>query len=779
MSQLLQAPKKDRLNSYQQAQTLIQGVLSSNLVRNDTVFSHWIEGSHSFWYERATAAGKVFRLVDADQGSNEPAFDHQLLAHCLTDALAQEINPDDLPIALTAISLSPLAIHFTAAEQHWVFDGRALTQVGSDKDKSNDNEVALPTGVLSPDGQHLAFIREHNLWLKNMTTGQEHALTDDGNPRQPYAISTGSGPTVQALWSADSRTLLSLQLDLRQIPTMPCVHHVPADGSLRPQVVEQIQALPGDEHIECYRLLAIDTHSGEQQWADYSPLPQCRTGAGFFTGDRLGWWGQDHQQAYFIEVVRGSQTVRVVEWNPQTGATRILFEEHSASGIKLSHGILERPLFQPLPASNELIWLSERSGWAHLYLYDLNTGDLKHALTEGEWLVRDILHVDIEQREVLVQTAGRDSAISPYYRDICRLNIDSGELTPLVTGNYDHVVLESDSLVVGICQQLGKEQAEVHGISSDGQYLVATRSRVDTAPETLLINRNGNEPLLLESADISCLPKDWQWPEAITVKAADGQTDLYGVVYRPPGFSPDKHYPVLDYSSVHPAYSYVPHASFSSGIFCGEPYLMGAAYAALGFIVVAMETPGMPYRSQAFQDNRDNGFGFADRIAGLRQLAQREPSMDLERVGLVGCDGITSPVNGLLDHPDFYQVGIVVAFEDFRFEPAAFVESTLGHATIPTLDIEDRVASLRGKLLLIHGMLDTVTPIASTLRLVEALRKANKDFDQLLLPNDHHEISSYALRRSWDYLVEHLHGEQPPKNFALKTAWDFLMPGGH
>ena len=758
----------EALGRYQTAQTLVQGVLSRRLVLNDTVFPHWIKGSQCFWYPRETRAGHHYRLVDAGQGSNQAAFDHSALAEQLAQALGQPaIDPDNLPIAVNAIQLDPLNVHFSAANKNWQFDGRLLSEV--------EPEPAEEAGVLSPNGQTLAIVREHNLWLRDQASGEERALTTDGTAEQPYATTAACSASVgqvQLRWSADSRHVLTYQLDQRGVQTMPLIQHVPADGSLRPQLTEQRLALPGDEHIEHYQLLAIDTQTGQCCRADYAPLPITRMAAGFFTADGLGWWGQDHQ-AYFIDISRGSQTLRLVAFDTRSGASRVLLEESAPRGIKLSHGIFERPLFYPLPETNELIWMSERSGWAQLYLYDLATGDLKQAITEGEWLVRDILHVDAAKREILVQTAGRDSRISPYYRDICRLTIDSGELVPLMEGDYEHIVLEADSLLVGICQQIGFSHGEVHGVSPDGNYLLATRSRVDTAPETWLVHRNGQQQLI-ETADISALPVNWHWPEPFSVKAADGETDLYGVIYRPPGFSPEQRYPVLDYSSVHPTYSYVPHAAFTCGAFCGDSYLMGAAYAALGFIVVAMETPGMPYRHKSYQDNWGNSFGFADRVGGLQQLAQRYPAMDLERVGLVSCDGNTSSVEGLLNYPDFYQLGIAVEPEDFRLE--AVSQAELFADITPT---EEKVAALKGKLLLIHGMLDTFTPVATTLRLTEALRKANKDFDQVLLANDGHEVSSYALRRSWDYLLEHLQGEQPPKCFALKTSWDLLFDSDH
>ena len=326
------------------------------------------------------------------------------------------------------------------------------------------------------------------------------------------------------------------------------------------------------------------------------------------------------------------------------------------------------------------------------------------------------------------------------------------------------------------------------GVSPTGNFVVATRSRVDTLPVSLLINQSGETVLTLETADPYGLPEGWQWPEPVTLKAADGETDIYAVVYRPPGCSlsadgsPDKHYPVLDFSSAHPAFTCVPRTSFINGPYIGRCYLEAAAYAALGFIVVAMDGPGEPYRRKALQGSRTDrmasAFGFTDRIAGLQQLATQFPSMDLDRVGIVSGLGVGDSVYGLLEYPEFYKVGVVFDLEDNRLMPSSWDELFKEpNQTSPSLYADQQAASLQGKLLLIHGMMDPEPPLAATMRLIEALQKANKDFDLLLSPNVGHDVSSYSVRRAWDYLVSHLQGVEPPKGFKLVTTADLLSQG--
>ena len=440
----------------------------------------------------------------------------------------------------------------------------------------------------------------------------------------------------------------------------------------------------------------------------------------------------------------------------------------------------EFPLFIPLPESDELIWFSEQSGWGHLYLYVLTNGELKHTITEGEWLVRDVLHYDANRRELLIQTAGRDKAISPYYRDICKVNIDTGQLTELASGNFDFAIQHEESFNVWVYHAIAYRNKNISSVSPCGQYIVTTRSRVDTVPVTVLLDREGNELFTLETADISDLPEDWHWPEPVKLKAADKETDIYGVVFRPPGFSANQSYPVIDFSCGIRNHTCVPHGSFVNGNVFELFYLLGVAMAALGFIVVSVEARGTPHRNKAFfEHNYGNPASDgepADRIAAIQQLAERYPYMDLDRVGISSGDNVGSAVYGMLNYPDFYKVAVVHCYTDARFHFAATGESFEGipfegHAGPQVTYAEDMVDSLKGKLLLVHGMLDPLTP-TSTFRLVNALQNANKDFDLLCLPQVGHDIPSYTFRRNWDYLVTHLLNVEPPREFSLTIGQD-------
>ena len=763
------------LERYELAQTIMQGFNSNSLLMNDAVFPHWIKGSDCFWYERDTRNGRDFYLVNASTKTRTPAFDHKNLASELTKKTEKEIDPLNLPIENVHMSLEPFRIRFQCLDMHWVFD--------VDSGYCEKVEVEIEdAGINSPDGKKIVFTRENNLWIRDKLSGEEVALTIDGTNDYSYGSTFFHiDPNVQAIWSPDSTKIFAVQLDLREVADRPQISYSPLDGSLPSQLHQFRMAYPGDEHVESYRLVVIDVSTGILRAADYPNLPHVLHGLeidGFFTGG-LGWWSTDSVHAFFVDVARGSKAIRVVKWNTHSGEIQVLFEENSNTYLRICEDMLSSPIFRSLPESNELIWFSERSGYAHLYLYDQNSGELKNPITQGQWLVRSILHFDAERRELLIQTAARDSDISPYYRDICKVNIDSGELEVLKSGCFDHMVYYPKHTCVLIRTQLGvNSAADVCGLSPCGRYIVTTYSRVDTPPVSVLINRNGNEILELETADISGLPTGWNWPEPVKLKAADDQTDIYGVVFRPPDFSPDKSYPVVDFIVGMRLGSFKPEGSFVNQNI-GTYYEM-AALAALGFVVVGILGRGTAIRDKHFQDHKFGTPGYEDdlndHIAGMRQLAKTYPYMDLDRVGITCWEGTVNVVYASLNHSDFYKVTVSHCFGDPRFcsTPFEMFDGIVNKEMLSKVGgPEDCVKSFSGKLLLIHGVM--TSGAEPMFRLVDALQKANKDFDMLILPNLMAQMTGYTRRRGWDYLVTHLQNIQPPSGFKLTTGEELLL----
>ena len=762
------------------------------VVLNTSLTPHWINDD-CFWYRRQTRIGDQFRCVNAKLASNQPAFNHEALATALAEATQQIVDADNLPIKKVKISLSPQQVIFTAFEMTWCFDANEnlcyLEECQTDSDQRQT----------SPDGKKAIFVRDYNLWLKNLTTGEERALTHDGEQYNAYASPSMAWGDyydffgIQARWSPDSSRILTVQVDNRQVKSIPTIHHVPSDGSLRPMLVESRIALPGDEHVEENRLLVIDVETHITLSANYRQIPTNRTAHGLFS-DGLAWWANNSRFAYFVATDRGEKVARLVEFDTDSGTTRVLLEETSETCIYLSPGKMDNALLMPLPGSSELIWYSERNGWGHLYLYDLHTGEIKHQITggrnskvfdkipsadlDGQWLVREILHFDPDRRELFIQTAGRIKTRDPYYLDVCRVNIDTGEMNVMVSEDAECTTLAPRSLQYFLTKLSSPDDlGESSGISPSCNYFVTTVSRADQSPVSWLLDRDGHLILELEKADLFGLPLHWQWPKPEALLAHDGSTPIYGVTFWPSDFSSDKSYPVIDCSLCTGELATVPKGSFTNAPLGGAWYLQAAALAELGFIVVMIDGRGTAYRERAFID-ASYGSGLSvncskDRVAGIKQLATKYPNMDISRVGILAFNGTVGAIEGLFRHADFYKIGVSHCFWDSRLSPTIQSEYLEGAERQPAnehINLEDLAANLEGKLLLIHGMIDTMNIPAMTFRVVEALQKANKDFDMLMLPNEGkgaHIVSKYAFRRTWDYFVTHLQGEMPPKEFNL------------
>ena len=781
---------------YQRAQALIQEHTVKCLALNTTLYPIWIDGSPCFWYEREfkvnnlslQALGREYRLVDAQAKTNAIAFDHAALAKVLSEVSKKKVDAAQLPInhvemelysSNTSIDLETQkvkALRFTAFDKRWMYE----TGSGS------CTEIVLhsPKWEVSPDGKQAVFSRDYNLWVRNLETGEERALTKKGEenyiygaPGTAWGMTVEPDPRVQARWSPDSKRIFTVQRDSRKVQSLPVVHHVPKDGSLRPQLKALKVAYPGETYLEELRLLSIEVDTTDIQLADYPQIPVTRNSTGFFTS-KLGWWSVDSRRAYFVDVTCDYKTVRVIEFDTHTGTTRLLFEEHSETHINLMLNQDEYPTFVPLPESNEFLWFSERSGWAHLYLYDLETGQLKKPVTMGDWLVRSVVHIDPKRREAFIQTAGREACRDPYYRDLVRVNFDTGNLVTLVASDHDIFATtqaEHHTMVARFRHRDVRHSCAVH---PRGDFAVVTQSRADEVPVSFLVDRDGEQVLELEVVDTCNLPQNWQWPEPVKLMAADGKTDTYGLVFRPSDFSSEKSYPVLSHGFNQPEIPIVSKGSFSNSITHGRYYIHGQALAELGFIVVQIDGRGSPCRSKAFYDECYGAFQKAshidDHVVGIQQLAERYPYIDLDRVGIAAhMSGGSGCVEGMLHHPEFFKVGVTVCLHDRRLMPAAMMKNKYEGIIQPEGDrqfAENLVENLKGKLLLMNGMLDATTPPAGTFRLIEALQKANKDFDMLMLPNQGRGCNDYMLRRTWDYFVKHLLGVEPPKEFKLNST---------
>ena len=392
--------------------------------------------------------------------------------------------------------------------------------------------------------------------------------------------------------------------------------------------------------------------------------------------------------------------------------------------------------------------------------------------------MRSIAYVDEGRRELIIQTSGRIAGRDPYYQDICRLHIDTGELTPLLSVDTEVTLHHRRSFSLWGDGLQGKVSNTTGGVSPTGDFIVATCSRVDQAPVTVLLDREGNRLMEIEAADTRALSGNWTWPEPVQAKATDGETDLYGVLHRPSGFSAGQSYPVINYINSGPWISVVPKASFSSaGVYADRHYFYAQALAELGFVVLCLDSRGTPLRSKAFQDESYGWIPSAantdDHVGAIKQLAEIYPEMDLDRVGIV-CQFYRSGIQNFLERQDFYKVCVQMALHDSRMNPGCIEGEKYEGVNGPENNkpyAEDLAKNLEGKLLLMNVLnagSSAVYPSAAAFRVVDALQKANKNFDMLFLPQAGGSVCNYYMfRRAWDYLLKHLAGVEPPKEVNL------------
>jgi dipeptidyl aminopeptidase/acylaminoacyl peptidase len=442
--------------------------------------------------------------------------------------------------------------------------------------------------------------------------------------------------------------------------------------------------------------------------------------------------------------------MRLFEADPATGETRLLAEERSATQIDLNVTLGMPPNVRVLEDRGEVIWFSERDGWGHLYLYDLADGSLKRQITSGPWLVRQIVHVDEASGTIWFTAGGREDGRDPYYPHLYSIKTDGSGLRLLTREDAYHQITAADS----------------------GDFFIDTYSRVDLPSVTVLRSPDGAVVLELEEAFIEpLLATGWQYPVWFKAKAADGVTDIYGVMFRPTDFDPEKMYPVIDDIYPGPQANRV-QKTFSPG---GE----SQSLAELGFVVIMVDGRGTPFRSKAFHDfsyrNLQSGGGIDDHIAAFKQLSYQHPYLDLDRVGIYGWSGGGfASVNAMLHHPEFYKVAVSGAGNhDQRSYVALWGEKYHG-LPADTEYIQQanstHAAKLEGKLLLLMPEIDDNVHPTQTVRLIDALIKANKDFDMVLLPGTHHApltVMPYITRRRWDYFVEHLLGAEPPEGYRI------------
>jgi dipeptidyl aminopeptidase/acylaminoacyl peptidase len=531
-----------------------------------------------------------------------------------------------------------------------------------------------------------------------------------------------------------------------------------------PKLQQWKYPLPGDKEVQMIHRVIIEVDTPKvirlQVPADAHRSTLCDDIIcdGKFTDNQ---WNADASKLAFVSSSRDHKQAKMRVADAATGAVREVFEENVATQYESGQGSVS---WHYLPNSNEIIWYSERDNWAHLYLYDLTTGQLKNQITSGEWAISEVVRVDEKARTIYFQAGGREKGRNPYYTHLYKVGFDGKNLALLTPDDGNHVITWSPS----------------------ENYFIDTYSKADVPQVTVLRDANGKLVANLEKTDISRLAATgWKPPVPVTLKARDGQTDIYGSMYVPTNLDPNKKYPIIN--NIYPGPQ---GGSVNSGGSWSFASAVGdsQALAELGFVVVQIEGTCNPGRSKKFHDAcygnmADNTL--EDQITAMKQLAQKYPYIDLDRVGIWGhSGGGYATAAAMFRYPDFFKVGIS---ESGNHENRNY-EDDWGERYVGLLAEKDDKKSnydnqanqtdaknLKGHLLLAHGLADDNVPPYNTLLVVDALIKANKDFDLLTIPNARHgygEASFYMMRRRWDYFVRHLLGVEPPKEYVLKMKPD-------
>ena len=710
---------------------------------------HFIGNSSRFWYRLDTRGGHEFVLIDAQRNLRTPAFDHARLAAALALATGRQLTATALPFDDISFAANGRAITVRIDAQRWSCNLASYQCNGVTPPPAADE---LP----SPDGRWVAFLRGHNLFVRAVATREELQLTSDGEANADYGSHAGAGlsfitdqvehaPALPlALWSPDSRRLLTHQLDQRKVREMYLLQSAPPGGALQPVLWSYRYPFPGDPAVPMVQMNIFDIESRSR--VAFSGDPQLVL---YVTPIELGAfrWSDDSSKVYFLEAERGLKSVRFGVADARTGAVRPILEERGTTYVQTNAANV-----RVIGDGAETLSYSERDGWAHLYLHDTATGALLHQITHGEWRVEEVLWVDAKARRVYFTARGHEAGRDPYFRHLYRVRLDGSDLELLTPEDADHEA----------------------SFAPDGSYFVDNYSRVDLPPVSVLRAADGSLVRTLETADIEPLTAiGWKPPERFSAKAADGITDLYGVIYRPSRFDASKSYPVVD--SIYPG----PQAMRTPKNFLTLGRGEAESLAELGFIVVTVDGRGTPYRSKAFHDvsygRIDQAGQLDDHIAVLRQLASRYPYIDLQRVGITGhSQGGYAAARALLAYPDFFKVGVASAgvhdMGGYNADLGEIYQGMPDGTNYRHIGNSELAVNLKGKLLLIYGDMDDNVPPALTVQLVDALIKANKDFDLLLLPNGNHTktfTDPYVTRRRWDFLTRHLLGVEPPAGYAI------------
>ncbi len=739
------------------------------LVYNNQLDPHWISGRSAFWYRRGFEGGHQFFVVDVKGGTKEFAFDHLRMAKALGAALGSDLEEDKLPIDALIYEQGATNPKVIVTGSIWSCD---LAKITCDKEDGLDE----PAGQLvNSDGTYAIFLKDHNIWMRDIAEGEVYQLTKDGSEKQAYAILPESnlseitfrrsGITLPpiGLFSPDGSKFVTYQLDQSEVKSLFLVQSIPDDGSRRPVLHRYRYPFPGEPKAAA-DLVVFDLAKHSLRKVLHPPIVAPYLGP--VALQELGW--SDNHTLHLVEHEASYRQLTLTEIDANSGEARAIRSEMSDTSYVASHVPGERPLVSVLE-NGQILWPSERSGRLQLYRYD-STGHLMNAVSGEELIVREIIHVDEHNERLYFSAVGDEKNSDPYYRALYSVNLDGSNQIRLTPEDADHQINSAPPPMAAALVP-GVSRPPSIGFSPDGFYFVDSYSTPELPTTTVVRDWTGRGIMKVETAELSKQLAQYKPPESFMAIAADGKTPVYGSIFKPSHFDPTKKYPVID--SIYPG----PQVSRVSKRFLSDTQA-AQSIAELGFIVVSVDGRGTPFRSKKFRSFSYGNLGSAgaleDHIAALTSAAKTRPFMDLEKVGIYGSSGGGfATVRAMFDYPEFYDVGVAAAGNhDHGSYISVWGETYQGPYDPEAYKFENsyvHAEKFNGKLLLAHGEMDDNVHPMNTMKVVDALIKNNKYFDLLIMPNINHGISAnaYFNKRRWDYFLQHLRNEAPDMDYVI------------
>ena len=727
-------------DTYHQAEYFLSGNIQKEVYHME-VIPNWLDDKKSFWHQTYTEDGKRFFLTKIEKSTTKEAFDHAELAKLLSAKSGETFNDSNLPFSRIQLQ-NDGAVGFEWKNKSWIYTGGTVESTRSRSD-SRDRSVSI-----SPDGNWKAFMRNYNLFVENLETGDEIQLSFDGKKDYEYASYWGWSDMVlgengerpehfNVNWSPDSKKIQTQVVDLRLAEKMLLLDNS-QDDKFRPQLMGYYRASPGDTNVVMYTPVLFDIESKKATKFSGLSLPH-------FIGLNLDW-NDDSETLFGTYIHRGFKSFDILEINADTKQIRKVYSESSSTHINNNN------IFRRLD-NGQFILGTEKSGWNQLYLMDWKTGTLVNRITSGDYVVKNLLSVDEENKEMYFEAAGKEKGMNPYYSLVYKVNFDGSGLELLTPENAFHDI----------------------SYRNGSSYFIDNYSTVDQPTVSVVRElKTGKIVHQVSTADISnLLKKGYQSPTQFSATAKDGTTKIYGVYYLPTDFNSKKTYPIIDYTYSGPHIDITPK-TFKAGLIGLQQPM-----AELGFVVVTVDGLGTNGRGKAFNDVSYNnlGDGTTDHVLAIKELASTNDFMDLEKVGIFGHSaGGYDAARAMLLHPDFYKVGVASAGDhDHRMEKAWWPEMYMGYPVGDFYHEQSNItnaANLKGHLLLAHGGIDENVNPSATFKFAEALINAGKDFDLFIWPSRNHSFGrtdgDYFTKKRWDYFIEHLMGEKPVRHYQIQ-----------